>query len=81
MKIREIDVLPPEVKRHVEKVLASRGWSTMAPIAKTLCRGCPGAANGPDDAWICASCPLSGISISVAIADRLKRQDTDQAPK
>ena len=81
MKIREIDILPPEVQRHVNKVLNSASWATLAPLAKTLCRGCPGAASGPADAWICASCPLSGISISVAMADRIKRQGTDQAPK
>lgn len=81
MRANGLADLPPEVQRHVQARLTSNSWATLAPLAKSLCRGCPGAASGPADAWICASCPLSGISISVAMADRLKRQGTDQAPK
>ena len=64
------NALPPDVAKHITAVLNSSGWATMAPIAKGLCRGCPGAATGPDDDWICAQCPLAGIAIAVALADR-----------
>ena len=62
--------VPELVQRHVNAVLLSENWKQLAPLALSLCSGCPGRSDRAGLDYICSECPLVGIAYAVALADR-----------
>lgn len=69
--------LPPDIERHVRRVLRRTDWDAVAQLVGDVCDGCPWRAArhdaAPDDEPPCVACPLWGARVDLAELRLLRR--------